>query len=68
MGWKRLIVWLRWFSCKTVAWRQFARTTIELIQAQDCSHARSRWFLSLNQINLIGIYEILEDLIRFPPY
>lgn len=74
---KDLNTWLRWFSLKTVLWRQLGRAMYDVIQSSGsfgvvrCAnrdHAKSRLFISLTKLNLIEIYEMLEDFIRFPPY
>lgn len=65
---KRLDVWLRWLHLKTIPWQQLSFATYELLQFPDRDQAKSRLLISLTKFNLIGIYEILEDLIRFPPY
>lgn len=35
---------------------------------RGCPEAQSRFMMSIANLNLLGIYDLLDDLIRYPPY
>ncbi|MBE9013299.1 hypothetical protein IQ250_24180 [Pseudanabaenaceae cyanobacterium LEGE 13415] len=65
-------------SCKSLAvWGRFARKQpspwFVLIQSsyraiRGCPNGRSRFMISLSKLNLLTLYDLLDDLIRYPPY
>ena len=61
-------IWLRWLMVKTGNWRRFGLATIDFVRSNDCDRAFSNLLIATAKLNLNGIYDILDDLIRFPPY
>ncbi|GAP96295.1 hypothetical protein NIES2104_28300 [Leptolyngbya sp. NIES-2104] len=60
-----------------MVWGRFARRQLSpwfiLIQSshraiRGCPNGRSRFMISLSKLNFSAIYDLLDDLIRYPPY
>ncbi|MGG6266872.1 hypothetical protein ACQ4M3_21525 [Leptolyngbya sp. AN03gr2] len=66
MNCKSLMVWGRFVRMQLSPWVTLIQSSHRAIQG--CPKGRSRFMVSLTKLNLLAIYDLLDDLIRYPPY
>ncbi|MBD1845429.1 hypothetical protein H6F89_18860 [Cyanobacteria bacterium FACHB-63] len=47
-------------------WVTLIRSSYQAIRG--CPYGQSRLMMSIAKLNLLTIYDLLDDLIRYPPY
>lgn len=66
MNSKFLLVWGRFARLKLSPWLTLMRSSYQAIRG--CPRGQSRWMMAIANLNLLPIYDLLDDLIRYPPY
>lgn len=66
MNCKSVAVWGRFARMQLSPWLMVIQSSHEAIQGTP--QGQTRLMMSIAKLNLLSIYEILEDLIRYPPY
>jgi hypothetical protein len=61
---RRALIWYRYIRIKFYFWL----VLVNAIFRFDCNDTEIYFRLALGRINFIAIYDILDDLIRFPLY
>ena len=65
---KPLRVWKRWLKIKTLNWWQIGLALRDLARSSERADAKMRLWTALAKLDFVPVHEMLQDLIRFPPY
>ncbi len=65
---KSLKVWTRWIKIKTHNWQQIGLALRDLARSSERTAAKTRLRIALAKLDFLPVHEMLQDLIRFPPY
>ncbi len=65
---KPLKVWKRWIKIKTLNWQQIGLALRDLVRSSERTAARMRLWIAVTKLNFLSVHEMLEELIRYPPY
>jgi hypothetical protein len=70
MVWRTLLVWWRWVRLKLSHWLALCAIVYRYVVVRDvdCLIVQFHFRLALGKTNFNSVYEVLDDLIRFPPY
>ncbi|MBD1857747.1 MULTISPECIES: hypothetical protein [Leptolyngbya] len=66
MSSKSFSIWSRFLRLKLSPWLTLMRSSYRAIRG--CPRGQSRWMMAIAKLNLLPIYDLLDDLIRYPPY
>ncbi|MCU0552397.1 MAG: hypothetical protein MUC48_23955 [Leptolyngbya sp. Prado105] len=66
MNFKLLLVWSRFIRKQLSPWIALIQVSYRAIRG--CPQGQSRFMKSIAKINLLTLYDLLDDLIRYPPY
>lgn len=66
MNCKSLLVWGRLARMQITPWLTLIKASYQVIQG--CPQGQTRLMMSIVKLNFLIIYELLDDLIRYPPY
>ncbi|MEP0917340.1 hypothetical protein NC981_10950 [Leptolyngbya sp. DQ-M1] len=66
MSVKTFSVWIRFVRMQVSPWLTLIRAGYQALRG--CSYARTHLMMSIAKLNLLTVYDLLDDLIRYPPY
>jgi hypothetical protein len=67
---RKVLIWYRWIRFKAHVWLVLISLLHRYLHAGDIDRTQVEFKLlfALGRINFVVIYDILDDLMRFPPY
>ncbi|MBD1824618.1 hypothetical protein H6F51_19300 [Cyanobacteria bacterium FACHB-DQ100] len=66
MNFKTFSVWVRFARMQLSPWFTLIQAGYQALRG--CSYSRTRLMISIAKLNILTIYDLLDDLIRYPPY
>jgi hypothetical protein len=65
-----MLIWYRWIGAKAHVWLMLLNVVQRYVLVCDVDHTHVKFclFLALGKMDFVVIYDILDDLLRFPPY
>jgi len=70
MLFRKVLLWYRWIRLKIHVWLVLLSVIYRYIHIRDVdrTHVELKLLLALGRVDFVAVYDILDDLIRFPPY
>ncbi|MBW4443104.1 MAG: hypothetical protein KME10_18065 [Plectolyngbya sp. WJT66-NPBG17] len=66
MNYKSLLIWRRFARMQLSPWLGLIRSSYQAFQG--CPQGQTHLMMSITKLNLLTLYDLLDDLIQYPPY